>query len=50
MIVPAGRENREALGRIESIDYCAAGEAPYPVERTKYILRKYEGGRDDAGE
>ena len=50
VIVPAGRENREALGRIESIDYCAAGEAPYPVERTKYILRKYEGGRDDAGE
>lgn len=46
VVVPAGRENREALAQIESISYYAAGEAPFPVERTKYILRKYEDGTD----
>ena len=46
VVVPAGRENREALAQIESISYYAAGEAPFPVERTKYILRKYEDDTD----
>lgn len=46
VVVPAGRENREALAQIKSISYYAAGEAPFPVERTKYILRKYEDDTD----
>lgn len=50
VVVPAGRDNHEAVARIRTIGYYAAGEAPFPVERTKYILRKYEGGEDEAGE
>lgn len=41
VIVPAGVDNHEALVRIESIDYYSADKVPYPLEKTKHILRKY---------
>lgn len=42
VVVPAGKNNHEAVVRIDSIEYHSAGEAPYPIEKTKHILRKYE--------
>ena len=41
VVVPTGRENREAVVRIESIEYHPAEEAPYPLKQIKHILRKY---------
>lgn len=42
VVAPAGPENREAVVRIESIEYYSEDEAPFPVDRAKHILRKYE--------
>lgn len=42
VVVPAGSDNHEAVVRIESIEYHSAKEAPFPVEKTKHIIRKYE--------
>lgn len=42
VIVPAGHDNHEAVVIIESIEYHQAEDAPFPVEKTKHILRKYE--------
>ncbi len=42
VVVPVGAENREVVVRIVSIEYCSAQNAPYPIEKTKHILRKYE--------
>lgn len=47
-VVPAGPDNHEAVVRIESIGYHSAEDAPFPVEKTKHILRKYE--KDDEAE
>lgn len=41
VVVPTGADNREAVVRIESIEYHPAEEAPFPLEKTKRILRKY---------
>lgn len=40
VIVPVGAENREMTGRIEEIQYLPPREAPYPLDKIKYILRK----------
>ena len=40
MIVPAGSRDFEKLGRLTDVLVCAAQDAPYPPERTKFILRK----------
>lgn len=42
VVVPAGRDNHEAIVRIESIEYHSVEEAPYPIEKTKHILRGYK--------
>lgn len=42
VVVPAGRDNREAVVKILSIEYGQPENAPFPVEKTKHILRKYE--------
>ena len=41
VVVPAGRDNHEAVARIESIEYHPAEEAPFPIEKTKRIIRKH---------
>lgn len=43
VIVPAGPDNHEAVVRIDSIEYHPAEKAPFPIEKTKHIIRKYEG-------
>ena len=40
-VVLAGKEQREAVVEIESIQYLTADKAPYPLDRIKHILRKY---------
>ena len=42
VVVPAGSDNHEAVVLIESIEYHPEAEAPFPVDKTKHILRKYE--------
>lgn len=41
VVVPAGSDNHEAVVRIESIEYHSTEEAPFPIEKTKRIIRKY---------
>ena len=47
VVVPAGQDNHEAVVRIESIEYRQAEEAPFPLEKTKHILRKFEDEDED---
>ncbi|MDE7360430.1 MAG: hypothetical protein K2N38_00675 [Oscillospiraceae bacterium] len=42
VVVPAGKDNHEAVVIIESIEYHQADDAPFPIEKTKHILRRYE--------
>ena len=42
VIVPAGPYDKERLGRVTDVFVCAAQDAPYPPERTKFVLRKAE--------
>ena len=42
VIVPVGKENRESIARVETIEYCSAENAPFPFEKTKHIIRKAE--------
>ena len=42
VVVPVGPSNDERVVRIERIDYYSDDEVPYPVEKTKHIIRKYE--------
>ena len=41
VVVPVGQGNRETVARIVSIGHYRPEDAPYPVEMTKHILRKY---------
>ena len=41
VIVPAGRDNHEAVVEVEEIEYFSEDEVPLPVEKTKRIIRKY---------
>lgn len=47
VVVPAGRDNHKAVVRIEAIEYCSEEDAPFPVEKTKHILRKYEDTEEE---
>ena len=42
VIVPAGKYDKERLGRVTEVFVCAAQDAPYPPEKTKFVLRKAE--------
>ena len=42
VIVPAGEDNHEAVVRIESVEYHPAGEAPFPLDKIKHIIRKFD--------
>lgn len=47
VIVPAGRDNHEAVVEVVAIEYFSKENAPLPVEKTKKILRKYIYEGDD---
>ena len=42
VVVPVGPTNRETIATIESVEIYTAEEAPYPVDKIKRILRKYD--------
>lgn len=42
VVVKAGKDNHEAVVRVESIEYHEAADAPYPIEKIKHILHRYE--------
>ena len=42
VIVPVGKENEEKIARIKEIIYAPENEAPYPVEKIKHIISKYD--------
>lgn len=42
VVVPAGKDNHEAIVVVTKIEYFSAEDAPIPVEKTKHIIRKYD--------
>ena len=48
VVVPAGEDDREAVVEIESIQYLLAEKAPYPLDKIKHVIRKYD--RNDPAE
>lgn len=41
VIVPTGEDNEEKVARIEHIGYYYAEDVPYPLEKTKSIIERY---------
>ena len=42
VVVPVGNRNAEKTGRVMDVFVCSAQDAPYPPEKTKFVLRKAE--------
>ncbi|MFM9413545.1 hypothetical protein ACKQTC_04100 [Peptococcus simiae] len=40
VIVPAGEDNTKTLAEVQAVEYFSAEEAPFPLEKTKRIIRK----------
>ena len=40
VVVPAGRDNHETVVKVVDIEYFPEGNTPFPVEKTKHIIRK----------
>ncbi|MDI9468933.1 MAG: hypothetical protein QM296_01865 [Bacillota bacterium] len=40
IIVPVGDEGRELPVIVERVDYCAAADAPYPLDKIKRMIRR----------
>ena len=40
MIVPAGKDNHEAVVEVVKKEYFAEGNVPLQMEKTKHIIRK----------
>ena len=41
VVVPAGRDNHEAVVEVVKVEYFQPENVPLPVEKTKHILCKY---------
>jgi ADP-ribosylglycohydrolase len=39
VIVPVGEDNREQEAEVETVEYCRWDNTPYPLEKTKQIIR-----------
>lgn len=46
-IVPAGRDNHDAIARIVSVEYFAAEDVPLPLEKTKVAKERYESKNEE---
>jgi len=42
VIVPVGKDNEEKEAIIKTVDYCRWDDTPYPLEKTKQIIRKID--------
>lgn len=40
VLVPVGEDNEETIAKVERVEYVSEDEVPYPVEKTKHIIRK----------
>ena len=40
VLVPVGKQNAEKTGCVTDVFVCSAQDAPYPPEKTKFVLRK----------
>ncbi len=40
VVVPVGKDNHESVVKVEKVEYFSVDDAPFPVEKTKHILRK----------
>ena len=40
MLVPAGKDNHEAVVEVVNIEYFCEENVPLPIEKTKRIIRK----------
>ena len=40
VLVPAGKDNHEAVVQVVDIEYFSAEDVPLPAEKTKHIIRK----------
>ena len=49
VFVPVGKDNEEKISQIKSVKYLSAEEAPYPIEKTKHIIRKFNKDKDSFG-
>lgn len=47
VVVPVGKNNYESVAKIESIEYHPVEEAPFPIEKTKKIIRRAEDEEGD---
>lgn len=47
VVVPVGKNYRETVAKIESIEYHSAEDAPFPWDKIKKIVRKHENTEDD---
>ena len=50
VLVPAGPKNREVVVEVVDIEFCKEGEETYPLEQTKWIIRKCENQKEKAEE
>ena len=39
VIVPTGKDNKERIARVEKVQSYSSWTAPYPVNKTKHIIR-----------
>lgn len=46
--VPVGKDAHESVAKIESIEYHPAEDAPFPLDRIKKIIRKFDGSNYDS--
>ena len=42
VVVPVGSQNKEEIAEIVSIEQHSRLTVPYPIEKTKFVIRKYE--------
>lgn len=40
MLVPAGYDNHQVIAKVVDIGYYTAENVPFPLDRTKHIIRK----------
>lgn len=47
VIVPVGKENHESFAKVENIEYFGEDNIPFPLDRTKKIIRRFHGDNDE---
>ena len=42
VLVPVGPDNHEAVAFVDKVEYFYKEDVPFPLEKTKFILEKYD--------